>query len=172
MLTKLGQYLGTIDFEEVTFFIGHLGHDLDMKSCGSPDKLIERLKKHVHVFKISLIQQIVDKFPNEEVSSCLVTYQSMKQRFLSGTRIIDFRSQLPGLSQDMCEVHFKIAKATAYEKALQDIDTLARDAFGPCYNYLSPMSRYPMSKKNHMDNFKNSCGRLHFMGSRTLACSE
>ena len=40
----------------------------------------------------------------------------------------------------------KVAKATAHEKVLDDIDSLAKDAFGPSYNYLTPMSRYPSSE--------------------------
>ena len=147
LLTRLRQYLGIIDLDEVKFFIGQLMHDLDLRNCDSPDKLIEQLKSQVHVFKISLIQQIVEKFPNEEVQACLTTYQNKKQRFLSGTRIVNFHSPImPSLPDDRCEVHFKVTKATAHGKALADIDSLAREAFGPCYNYLTPMSRYPSSE--------------------------
>ena len=146
LLTKLRQYLGTIDLDEVKFFISKLVHDLDLRNCDSPEKLIEQLNSHVHVFKVSLIKQVVEKFPNEEVLMCLHNYQKMKQLFLCGTRIVKFCSQLPDLPKDMCKIHFKVAKATAHEKVLDDIDSLAKDAFGPSYNYLTPMSRYPSSE--------------------------
>ena len=69
----------------------------------------------------------------------------MKQLFLCGTRIVKFCSQLPDLPKDMCKVHFKVAKTTAHEKVLYDIDSLAKDVFGPSYNYLTPMGRFPSS---------------------------
>ena len=146
LLAKLRQYLGTIDLDEVKFFISKLIHDVDLRSCDSPEKLIEQLNGHVHVFKISLIKQVVDYFPNKEVQDCLDNYQKMKHRFLSGTRIIDFRSQMPDLPKDMCKVHFKVTRATANRKVLEDIDSLAKDAFGPNYKYLTPMTRYPSSE--------------------------
>ena len=50
----------------------------------------------------------------------------------------------------MCEVQFVITKSMACEKTMKEIDTLAQESFGHCYNHLSEMTRFPTADREYV----------------------
>ena len=52
MLTAFRQYLGTIDLEEVKFFLQTVVEGVSFNSCETPDQVIEQMGNHFHVFNI------------------------------------------------------------------------------------------------------------------------
>ena len=108
--------------------------DRGFRSCTSADDVIDRLSSQMHVYKISPIQQLIAKLPNDELCRVVDLYEEEGSCFLSGTRIVTLStSQMPGLPEDMCEVQFVFTKQMARERTLEEIGILARKSFGKSY---------------------------------------
>ena len=155
MLIVFRQCLGKIQaahLNDIKCFLSTIMDDEEFINCATPDKVIDRLSSQVHMYRISTIQQTVEMFLRDDEGMCRVveSYREKKERFLCGTRIVDFRPQTSRLAEDMCEVQFVITKSMACEKTLKEIDTLAQESFGPCYNHLSEMTRCPTADHEYV----------------------
>ena len=135
------------NLSDVRSFLRIVLDDEEFLNCESPDDVLKRLINQMHLYKISPVEQTVKHyFQDDEDDICrvLTSYNQQKDSFLSNTRVVNFQptGQMHDLPKDKCEVQFIITKVTAKRKTLQQIESLARRAFGACYNQLSEMKRY------------------------------
>ena len=149
MLTAFRQYLGTIDLEEVKFFLQTIiVEGISFNNCETPDQVIEQMRNHfrVHVFNIKILEQLTQKFPNDEMLMTLKVYNEKKGTFCRETNISDYHHAMLELPKDRCKVKFKITAAADLGRKVEDIAQYAKEAFGPWYNNLSEMNRKPNSE--------------------------
>ena len=147
MLGLFKRHLEKLNLDDVKDFLSTVMDDERFKSCSTPDEVTDRLRSQIHMYRISPIQHTVEKFsePDFEMRQAIKSYQREKDQFLHGTRIVKFQATLQpaGLPECMCEVQFIVTKVTAREKTMKEIDTLAQESLGSCYNKLSEMIRHP-----------------------------
>ena len=100
--------------------------DVGFRSCVSSDEVVDRLSSQIHLYRISPIQQTVEKFPDDEMRRVVEFYEREKDCFLRGTRVVKFQAtpQKRHLPEDMCEVQFVVTKAMAHEKRMNEIDII------------------------------------------------
>ena len=146
MLTAFRQYLGTIDLEEVKFFFQTIVKDVSFNSCETPDQVIEHMGNHFHLFNVTILEQLAQKFPNDEIVMALKLYNEKKGLFCRKTNISDYYHALLELPKDRCKVKFKVTAAADLGRKVEDIVQYAKEAFGPWYNNLSEMNREPNSE--------------------------
>ena len=146
MLTAFRQYLGTIDLEEVKFFLQTIVEGASFNSCETPDQVIEQMRNHFHVFNVKVLEQLTQKFPNDEMLMSLKVYNEKKVTFCSKTNISDYHHAMLEVSKDRCKVKFKVTAAADLGRKVEDIVQYAKEAFGPWYNNLSEMNREPSSE--------------------------
>ena len=146
MLTAFRQYLGTIDLEEVKFFLQTIVEGVSLNCCETPDQVIEHMKNHFHVFNVRILEQLTQKFPNDEMFMALKVYNEKKVTFCRKTNIGDYHHAMLEVPKDRCKVKFKVTGAADLGRKVEDIVQYAKEAFGPWYNDLSEMNREPSSE--------------------------
>ena len=146
MLTAFRQYLGTIDLEEVKFFLQTVVEGVSFNSCETPDQVIEQMRNYLHVFNVKILEQLTEKFPNDEMHMALKVYNEKKVTFCRKTNISDYHHAMLELPKDRCEVKFKVTAAADLGRKVKDIVQYAKEAFGPWYNNLSEINREPSSE--------------------------
>ena len=146
MLTAFRQYLGTIDLEEVKLFLQKIVEGVSFNNCETPDQVFEHMGNHFHKFNVKVLEQLTQKFPNDEMLMALKVYNEKKVAFCRKTNISDYHHAMLELPKDRCKVKFKVTAAADLGRKVEDIVQCAKEAFGPWYNNLSEMHREPNSE--------------------------
>ena len=148
MLVMLRSYLATLNLEDVKLFLNEILRWLNFSDCNSHNEVFKHLKsRSVNMLQILPIQQIVHKFPDDDMCTCVTTYSESQEHYLSSTCIDDFDNTTPemlALSIEMCKVQFKVTNPRS--RTLKSIIKIARKVFGNWYNYLTEMNKEPGSE--------------------------
>ena len=139
MLLRLEQYLDMGDLGVVKHYLEFYA-GADMSNCETSNDVVKKIG--VWPFSTQTVEKLVWYFPNEEMRSDLEVYNQIKDHFLANNNIDDFcYMDLASPDSDRVKVEFKVAEPE--NTSIEVVVRHAEDAFGPCYKYLSEMTRDP-----------------------------
>ena len=142
LLVRLEQHLDTEDLEKVKHYLDCSIRGIDFSGCETSYDVVKKIG--VKPFNTKTIEMLVQHFfADKEMSSDLKMYIQMEKHFLGNHNIDDFRYKDPASSPDSGEVKVEFKFAEPEKTVLEDVVRHAEDAFGPCYKYLSEMTRDP-----------------------------
>ena len=108
----------------------------------SSEKILERMKSsmNLHVYNITPIQELVEVFPNEEMSYNVKAYCQWKEQFLDSTPVCEFFVQ-GSASPDVCKIKLKVQSSLVCDREtkLKFMDDLVQETFGPFYDDMLEM---------------------------------
>ena len=92
---------------------------------------------HIDVFNISILQQLVACFKNQEQTQVIEVYNEKKESFLKQTTVLEFQRAVvsrvePILASGKAVVTITISKEMASHRTLKDIEKLAMEGFEKC----------------------------------------
>ena len=125
------------DLSDALLYLDSVIGSEDFISCDNFGKLVRQLQRsHIDVFNISIIQQLVANFDNQELTKVVEAYNEKKEEFLEQTTVIDFQRAVvskvkPILSQGKASVTITISQA--YDRTLRDIEKLTMEGFEECH---------------------------------------
>ena len=139
LLLRLEQYLDMGDLGVVKHYLEFYA-GADMSNCETSNDVVKKIG--VWPFSTQTVEKLVWYFPNEEMRSDLEVYNQQKDHFLANNNIDDFcYMDLASPDGDRVKVEFKVAEPE--NTPIEVVVRHAEDAFGPCYKYLSEMTRDP-----------------------------
>ena len=146
LLLRLEKCLDAGDLEEVKRYLElYSSDDADFRNCETSSAVIKKIG--VQPFNTKTVEILVQYFPDEEMKSDLQVYNQMKEHFLGNNNIDDFSyMDLASPASDRVKVEFKIAAPE--NTPIEDVVRHAENAFGPCYKYLSEMTRDPPTSES------------------------
>ena len=139
LLLRLEQYLDTEDLGIVKHYLEFYA-SADLSKCETSNDVVKKIG--VQPFNTQTVEKLVWYFPDEEMRSDLEVYNQQKDHFLANNNIDDFCYMDLALPDgDRVKVEFKVAEPE--NTSIEVVVRHAEDAFGPCYKYLSEMTRDP-----------------------------
>ena len=111
----------------------------EFEDCESFQDVLDQLSNgnHISTFNIKALELLRRQIPPEnEMMLIIKLYEKKKDEFLNSTLVADFQCVViqPKLDDPkMAKVIVKIQKYAASKRTLKDIETLAKEAFGDCF---------------------------------------
>ena len=139
LLLRLEKCLAdTGDIEDVKRYLElYSGDGADFSKCKTANDVIKKIG--VQPFSTKTVEILVQYFPDEEMSRYLEVYNRVKDHFLANNNIDDYcYMDLASPASDRVKVEFKVAEPE--NTPMEVVVRHAKDAFGPCYKYLSEMT--------------------------------
>ena len=125
------------DLSDALLYLDSVIGSEDFIGCDNFGKIVRQLQRnHIDVLNISIIQQLVANFDNQELTKVVEAYNEKKKEFLEQTTVIDFQRAVvskvkPILSQGKASVTITISQA--YDRTLRDIEKLTMEGFEECH---------------------------------------
>ena len=123
------------DLPDAQLFLDSVIGSEDFVECANFDKLMRKLQQdHIDVFNISILQQLVACFNNQEQTEVIQAYNEKKESFLKQTTVLEFQRAVvsrvePILARGMAVVTITISKEKASRRTLKDIEKIAMEGF-------------------------------------------
>ena len=126
------------DLSDALLYLDSVIGSEDFIECDSFDKLMRLLQRdHIDVFNISILQQLVACFNNQDLDGVTKAYNEKKESFLKQTTVLEFQRAVvsrvkPIIASGVAVVTIKIPKKMARHRTLKDIEELALEGFEEC----------------------------------------
>ena len=123
---------------DALFFLDSVIGSEDFIGCANFDKLMRQLQRdHIDVFNISILQQLVACFKNQEQTEIIEAYNEKKESFFKQTTVLEFQRAVvsrvePILASGMAVVTITISKEMASHRTVKDFENLAIEGFEKC----------------------------------------
>ena len=138
-LVQVKRHLDKCDLSEALLFLGPvIGSDVFI-GCDNFGKLMRQLQRdHIDVFNISVLQQLVTCFDDDELNDIIKRYNEEKESFLQHTTVLEFQRAVvsrvePILTIGMASVTITISRDMASHQTLKDVEKLAMEGFKECH---------------------------------------
>ena len=131
--------LNKYDLSDALLFLGPIIGSEEFIGCDNFGKLMWQLQRdHIDVFNISILQQLVACFDNDELIEVIKEYNERKESFLKHTTVLEFQRAVvsrvePILTIGKASVTITISREMASHQTLRDIEELAMEGFEECH---------------------------------------
>ena len=134
-LVQVKRLFNKCDLSDALLFLDSVIGSEDFIECANFDKLMRKLQRdHIDVFNISILQQLVACFKNQEQTEVIEAYNEKKESFLKQTTVLEFQRAVvsrvePILASGMAVVTITISEKMASHRTLKDIEKIAMEGF-------------------------------------------
>ena len=114
------------------FFLDSVIDSEDFIGCDNFEKLVRQLQQgHIDVFNVSILQQLVDRFDNPELTKVIDEYNEKKESFLKSTSVLEFQRAVVSRvgPVPVSRMTIVISEEMASRRTLKDIQKIAEGAF-------------------------------------------
>lgn len=137
MLAKLRRLLTKCNLAEVKFFLENLLATDELRRCSTFDEVLHQLcREYIDTFSIDCLERLAALCQNHKMDRLIKRYKGKKKDFLTKTTVHEFQQAIisrvdPVPPSKKTTITIKIPPDLSNRKTLNDMEKLAKKAFGP-----------------------------------------